>query len=157
MGKKKVMEPVQQSQEEVAKPARKKGTSTKPKEAKKPVVKISSPKATASTKAKTTATTPDDVQVKSADKAKVKSKKDTQPTVAPAAKGESPKQKVKELKKQWQGADDKVNELKKAYKKLKKKEGKAKAKESMSPTLKTAKAERKTLKQAVKSAKKIRA
>jgi len=156
MGKKKAMEPEQASQEEVVKPARKKGSSTQPKEAKKPVVKSTSPKATASSKAKTTATTPDDM-VNPTKKVKVKTKQASAPKAAPAVQGESPKQKVKELKKQWLGADEKVSELKKAYKKLKKKEGKAKAKESMSTTLKTAKAERKTLKQAVKSAKKIRA
>ena len=116
MGKKSVMEPTQDTQANNVSPERKKGASTKPKEAKKPVAKVSSPKARASTKAKAKATepvspTPDAIN------AKAESKKEKAKTmVAAKTKLESIKQKIKALKKQWITAIEKVDELKELYK-----------------------------------------
>ena len=157
MGKKKGLESSQENQGEAVKPTRKKGASAKPTEAKKPSAKAISPKATVPAKAKASAVTTPDDQVKSVKTAKTTKTvvKKKAPKATKVAKTESPKKKIKALKKQWENADEKVAELKKAYKKLKKKDGKTKAKESFGATIRTAKALRTSLKETIKLAKKV--
>lgn len=152
MGKKNIVEPIQDTQNQTVTPERKRGASTKPKEAKKPVVKASSAKEAAPVKAKATVATPEESSTITT-KMKPVVKKVT-PKPAKSNKLESIKQKAKNLKKQWLIAMEKVDELKKAFKKLKKKEGKAQAKMALGANLKTAKIERKSLKKAYKVAKK---